>query len=187
MSQKPLYLATFLAMADTNIDRRRLLPIIFQGDIGVRHERDAVIGDIVLIEQAALEFAPTPLFVCTCGALGAPVRLGQPVPGARELSVTLFVEYQERDEREKAAELLRTDGIVKVVVSDNGEGFDGEHAADLFLPFRRLHDASDFPGSGVGLATVQRIVALHGGEVWFEATEGAGARFSFSLPDPAAG
>jgi signal transduction histidine kinase len=68
------------------------------------------------------------------------------------------------------------------VVSDDGEGFDSEQATGLFRPFRRMHDSREFPGSGVGLAAVQRIVALHGGRVWCESRRGAGARFFFSLP-----
>lgn len=67
-------------------------------------------------------------------------------------------------------------------VDDDGEGFDSEGAHGLFLPFRRMHDAGAFPGSGVGLASVQRIVVLHGGRVWCRSQQGAGARFFFSLP-----
>lgn len=68
------------------------------------------------------------------------------------------------------------------VVSDDGEGFDSEQATGLFRPFRRMHGSGEFPGSGVGLAAVQRIVVLHGGRVWCESRPGAGARFYFSLP-----
>ena len=67
-------------------------------------------------------------------------------------------------------------------VNDNGEGFDNAMAARLFQPFSRLHKGSEFPGTGLGLAAVRRIVVLHGGEVWCSATPGAGARFFFSLP-----
>jgi signal transduction histidine kinase len=67
-------------------------------------------------------------------------------------------------------------------VTDNGEGFDDAMAARLFQPFSRLHKGSDFPGTGLGLAAVRRIVVLHGGDVWCSATPGAGASFFFSLP-----
>ena len=77
---------------------------------------------------------------------------------------------------------VEQDGKVVYRVTDNGAGFNSNMAKHLFKPFSRLHAAKDFPGIGVGLATVQRIIQRHGGEIWASSDgEGRGAQFFFTL------
>jgi light-regulated signal transduction histidine kinase (bacteriophytochrome) len=81
------------------------------------------------------------------------------------------IEFGALEDRERSTYFVR----------DNGAGFDMAHAENLFGAFQRLHAVTDFPGTGIGLATVQRIVHRHSGRIWANAQRGRGATFFFTL------
>lgn len=74
------------------------------------------------------------------------------------------------------------DGRMAYVIRDDGAGFDPHRVGEMFQPFHRLHSKSEFQGTGIGLATVQRIISRHGGEIWAEGAVEKGATVYFTLP-----
>jgi PAS domain S-box-containing protein len=151
----------------------------------IRRERVdlAVVGRAVLAELAAADAGRHVELVIGDG-LHADV---DPLL-ARALLQNLLTNAWKFTGRTPAARIeLGAAGKDTFFVRDNGAGFDMAYAAKLFAPFQRLHAVADFPGTGIGLATAQRIVRRHAGRIWAEGAAGAGATFYFTLVSPAPG
>jgi signal transduction histidine kinase len=118
------------------------------------------------------------------------IQPGMAVHGDRRLISDLFVnllanawKFTSRTENARIEVGQSQHGsMATLFVKDNGAGFDMAHEQKLFKPFQRLHGAAEFEGTGVGLATVARIIDRHGGRIWAEAKPGAGAVFYFTMP-----
>jgi len=141
-----------------------------------------------LVREACSELAPEiegREVIWEIGPL--PLVLGDPIL-LRQVWINLisnalkFTAPRKRARIEVGTEQIdQRNGEVTLFVRDNGVGFDPRHRQKLFGVFQRLHSANEFEGSGIGLATVRRIVHRHGGRVWAEGEQGQGATFYFTL------
>lgn len=147
--------------------------------------REPVDLAVLAQEITAKLAAATPARVVTCEIQSVPPALGD--PGLLRVVLENLLANAWKYTRHTAAARIEfsaepaTDGVTTYRISDNGAGFDMGQAGNLFMPFQRLHPESQFEGSGVGLATVQRIVKRHQGRIWAEAAPGQGATFRFTL------
>lgn len=123
-----------------------------------------------------VRLAPLPLVECDPGLI-------KQVFANLLANAVKYTRYQERPVIEVGT--LEQDGEAAIFVRDNGAGFDQKYENKLFGVFQRLHRAEEFEGTGVGLATVRRIVENHGGRIWAKGEAGKGAAFFFTLRPPA--
>lgn len=140
--------------------------------------RDAFEELVATAPDRRVEFTVAPGLTATADPALARIILAQLLDNAlkftgRQAAARIEVGFVEGEEGGESAFYVR----------DDGAGFDTAHAAQLFGAFQRMHAPDEYEGDGIGLATVQRLVARHGGRVWAEAAVGEGATFYFTLPD----
>jgi signal transduction histidine kinase len=123
--------------------------------------------EVIIAEEVYTRGDPNLLRIMLTNLLGNALKFSSKVPQPR-------IEFG----------LLRKEDETIFFISDNGVGFRMEHSDKIFAPFNRMHTEREFPGTGIGLATVQRIVNRHEGKIWVEAKEDHGATFFWTLPMP---
>lgn len=144
------------------VDVRRLVGAIWQELVPPDSEREAM---LVLSELPSVVADATLLRLVLANLLSNALKFSKVRPKA-------IIEVGGRREGDRCVFWIK----------DNGVGFRADSAGKIFKVFTRLHSASEYPGKGVGLAIVDRIIRRHGGRVWCEGAPGKGATFFFSLP-----
>ena len=155
----------------SRVGRRDVLP----ADVDISAETDAILARLAAQEpERAVEVAVAPGLTARADAALTGIVLENLLGNAWKFTArTASARIEVRRER--------WDGADVFCVRDNGVGFDGSRADEVFRPFARLHAASQFPGTGIGLATTRRALAVMGGRCWAVSAPGEGATFFFTL------
>ncbi|MCE1207548.1 MAG: ATP-binding protein, partial [Spirochaetia bacterium] len=139
---------------------------------------NSVLGDLKPdYEGRAISFEIDPDMHAFCDQQLAKILLNNVLGNA--------IKYTEHaaDSKIEIGRCAHEDGYDAFFVSDNGIGFDNVYKNEIFKPFKRLHTEREYPGTGVGLATAERIMLRHRGKIWAEGIEGKGATFYFCFPN----
>lgn len=162
-------LLAFSRLSRQGLQRRTVLPVVLVREAldDLRLDREGREVDLVVHELPPCQADPALLRQVWLNLLSNALKYTRRCPHARiEIGA------------------LERDGEQVYYVRDNGAGFNMKYAGKLFGVFQRLHKATEYDGTGVGLAIVQRIVHRHGGRVWADAAVNHGATFYFTIPDP---